>query len=93
MALPMISDNRLIMVIDGANHCGLQLKELIEFMDEPEVCVAGPDDWLAQIGDHRLAAVFLGRDIPKDDFDHLIEDIGELDPNIPIVLIGGPAND
>ena len=93
MARPMIGDNRLIMVIDGANHCGPQLKELIEFMDEPEVCVARPEDWLAQIGDHRLAAVFLGHDLPKDDFNHLIEDIGELDPNIPIVLIGVPADD
>lgn len=93
MARPMIGDNRIIMVIDGAKHRGLQLKELIEFMDEPEVCVAGPDNWLAQIGDHRLAAVFLGHDIPRDDFYHLIEDVGELDPNIPIVLIGGPAND
>ena len=85
----MIGTDRLIVVIDGTNHRGTQLKDLIEFMDEPEVCVTQPENWLSQIGDHRLAAVFIGDDIPKEDFDRLIQDVGDLDPNIPIVLVGG----
>ena len=80
------------MVIDGTEHRGPQLKELIEFMDEPEVCVAAPDNWLSRVGNHRLAAVFLGNDLPEEDVNRLIQDVGELDPNVPIVLVDGASD-
>lgn len=83
---------RLIVVIDPSEGRARNLKELIEFMDAPEVCVANADDWQSRIGEHRLAAVFLGQDIPKEELDRLIGDVGNYDPNVSIVLVGGEQN-
>lgn len=85
----MASKERLIVVIDSVDGRARNLKELIEFMDAPAVCVANPGDWRSRIGDHRLAAVFLGEDIPKEELDRLIGDVGKYDPNVSIVLVGG----
>ena len=90
MAPPMIGDNRMIMVIDGADHRGLQLKELIEFMDAPNVCTADPGEWRVRAGDARIEAVFVGPDLSDRDIRALVDDIGSLDPNIPIVMIKDP---
>ena len=85
----MTARERLIVVIDPAESRARNLKELIEFMDAPAVCVASPRNWRSQIGEHRLAAVFLGQDIPKPELDRLIGDVGNYDPNVSIVLVGG----
>ena len=77
------------MVIDPVDGRARNLKELIEFMDAPAVRVANPDNWRSRIGDNRLAAVFLGEDIPRNELDRLITDLGDYDPNISIVLVGG----
>jgi hypothetical protein len=77
----------LIMVIDRSRACGLDLKQLIEFMDAPRVRVADPDTWRARLGDDRLAAVFLGGELDSDQKDRVIREIGELDPNTPIVRL------
>ena len=83
----MIADERLIMVIDGAEHRGAQLKELIEFMDTPRVCTAAPGEWRQKLGDHRLVALFVGPDMTNGDVRSLLGEIGELDPNVPIVVM------
>lgn len=77
----------LIMVIDTADDRAQNLKELIQFMDAPAVCIAAPDNWQVQVGEHRLAAIFLGENLPHEEFAHLIDEIGKFDPNIPIVLV------
>jgi hypothetical protein len=88
----MSTRERLIVVIDPEDSRARNLKELIEFMDAPAVRVASPRNWRSQIGEHRLAAVFLGEDIPKKELDLLIADVGEYDPNVSIVLVGGEAS-
>lgn len=85
----MATSERLIVVIDPVDGRARNLKELIEFMDAPAVRVANPDNWRSRIGDNRLAAVFLGEDIPRNELDRLITDLGDYDPNISIVLVGG----
>jgi len=85
----MATNEHLIVVIDAEDGRARNLKELIEFMDAPAVCVASPRNWRSQIGDQRLAAVFLGEDIPKKELDRLIADVGDYDPNVSIVLVGG----
>ena len=86
-----MSVERLIMVIDGQGARGQNLKELLEFMDSPRVQIASPDDWRKRLGDRRLAAIFMGDDLPKDQIDRLMSDIAEVDPNAPIVLVSaGP---
>jgi len=85
------------MVIEGRQARGQNLKELLEFMDAPGVQVATPDDWRSCLGERRLAAIFLGDDLQPNQIDRLIADVGELDPNAPIVLvtenfIAGPSS-
>lgn len=85
----MANSERLIVVIDPVDGRARNLKALIEFMDAPAVRVANPDNWRTRIGDNRLAAVFLGEDIPRNQLDRLITDLGDYDPNVSIVLVGG----
>jgi len=87
----MATKERLIVVIDPEDGRAQNLKALIEFMDAPAVSVASPGNWRSQIGEHRLAAVFLGEDIPREELDLLIADVGNYDPNVSIVLVGGEA--
>lgn len=82
----------LIVVINNSRQDANNLKQLIEFMDEPEVCTATPGDWRSTLGQRRLGAVFVGADISDGDIRNLISDIGEFDPNVPIVMLSEADN-
>lgn len=84
---------RLILVIDGDGAPAQNLKELIEFMDVPRVQISAPENWQSKLGDRRLAAIFLGRDLSEDQINRLMEDICGLDPNVPIVMVYGDQTD
>jgi len=81
------STESMIMVINRSGTAANNLKELIEFMDAPDVRTATPAKWRQEIGDSRLEAVFVGPDLSDKDIRSLVDDIGKLDPNIPIVMI------
>lgn len=83
----MNNADSMIVVVNSSGAAAENLKELIEFMDAPHVCTATPAKWQEQVGDSRLEAVFIGPDISDTDIRAVINDIGELDPNIPIVMI------
>jgi DNA-binding NtrC family response regulator len=83
----------LFMIVDDTPDRAENLKELIEFMDVPAVEVAAPENWRADIGDRRLAAVFLSDDLEQDRLRRLISDVGEHDPNVPIVLVKHSESD
>jgi len=85
----MSGSERLIMVIDQSDERADGLKELIEFMDAPEVCTATPGNWQNRIGSNRLAGIFVNEQLPAADMSGLLDNIGKLDPNLPIVLING----
>lgn len=84
-----MTSDRLILVIHQSEDRGRSLKEQIEFMDAPRVEVASPAAWRDRLGASRLAAVFISRDVAPPDRDRVISDIGELDPNTPIVMVAG----
>jgi len=88
----MATDDRLIIVIDPSPDRARNLKELIEFMDAPEVCTASPTDWRLHIGEHRLAAIFVSEAMPPQQMTALLDDVGKLDPNVPIVLVDGDCD-
>jgi hypothetical protein len=88
-----MASERLIMVIQHCEERGRSLKEQIEFMDAPRVEVARPAEWRHQLGDSRLAAVFISDDVSTDERDRLISDIGDLDPNTPIVMVAADHGD
>lgn len=85
----MIGGDHLIIVIDSGADRAQHLKEQIQFMDAPRVRVANVDDWKTHIGGERLAAVFVDSEIPEPQRDSLIGDVGEYDPNVSIVIVGG----
>ncbi|MBT8067632.1 MAG: hypothetical protein KJO09_10355 [Gammaproteobacteria bacterium] len=83
----MDNTDGMIMVVNRSGSAAENLKELIEFMDAPNVCTATPAKWQQEIGDNRLEAVFIGPDLSDKDVRSLVDDIGKLDPNIPIVML------
>jgi DNA-binding NtrC family response regulator len=89
----MNSSGLLFMIVDDTPARAENLKELIEFMDVPQVEVAAPDNWRSGIGNRRLAAVFLSDDLDGDRLRRLISDVGEHDPNVPIVLVNHAESD
>lgn len=83
----MSSVDSMIMVVNRGGLAADNLKELIEFMDAPHVCTATPKKWQEQVGDSRLEAVFIGPDLTDRDIRRVVTEIGDLDPNIPVVVI------
>jgi DNA-binding NtrC family response regulator len=89
----MNSSALLFMIVDDAPDRAENLKQLIEFMDVPEVEVVACENWRSDIGDRRLAAVFLSDDLDGERMRRLISDVGEHDPNVPIVLVNHAQSD
>ena len=83
----MPGDDCVILVINRVQAEADNLKELIEFMDTPHVRTATPAEWRERLGEARLEALFVGPDLTSDEIDTLISDVGELDPNVPIVMM------
>lgn len=79
----------MILVVNRAASDSAKLKELIEFMDSPSVCAAEPEEWQQKLGGHRLEALFVGADLSDTEVSTLLEGVGQLDPNVPIVMIHG----
>ncbi len=77
----------VIMVINHTLTAADNLKELIEFLDEPEVRSATPGEWRECLGDRRLGAVFIGSDLSDMEVRTVVDDVGGLDPNTPIVML------
>ena len=78
-----------IVVIDSSRERAAKLKESIEFMDAPKVRVATPSDWSHELRERRLAAVFLSSRLSSEQQQEVIRDVGEVDRNVPIVLVKG----
>lgn len=85
----MTSVEHVILVVNRNESAARNLKDLIEFMDTPPVLIAAPDDWRARLGEQRLDALFVGPDMSDSEVTTLLTGIGELDPNIPIVMMQG----
>lgn len=83
----MSGDDCVILVINRAKAEADNLKELIEFMDTPNVRTATPTKWRQELGEARLEALFIGPDLSTEEIDTLIADVGDLDPNVPIVMM------
>lgn len=83
----MDNADSMIVVVNNSAATTDNLKALIEFMDTPQVCSANPRDWRKAVGDRRVEAVFVGPDLNDGEVRSLVGDIGDLDPNIPIVML------
>lgn len=88
----MNATNGTIVVVNRAQKEAENLKELIQFMDAPEVCTATPTDWREAVGDRRLDAIFVGTDLSDGEVHKLLGDVADRDPNVPIVFLNDAAN-
>ncbi|MGI9271281.1 MAG: hypothetical protein ACR2QT_05860 [Woeseiaceae bacterium] len=79
----------VVLIVDSVAAELENLRELIEFMDTPNVCTAAPADWQETLGDRRLEAVFVGPDLSSNQVDSLLDGVAKLDPNVPIVILNG----
>ncbi|MDH3352475.1 MAG: hypothetical protein OEM60_05355 [Gammaproteobacteria bacterium] len=87
----MTGGDYVILVVNRTKVEAENLKELIEFMDAPNVRTSEPGDWRRALGDSRLEALFVGPDLSSDEVNVLLADIGEFDPNVPIVMMNDGA--
>lgn len=85
----MTVTDRVILIIDASDEHALRLKDMIEFMDAPEVRITVPEDWLSAVDDRRLAAVFLTESVSNEFTRSIISKMAEIDPNVPIVVATG----
>ena len=81
----------VILVVNRSESAARNLKDLIEFMDTPPVVIAAPEDWQKRLGEQRLDALFVGPDMSETEVSKLLQDVGDLDPNIPIVMLNEGA--
>ena len=77
----------MILVVNHGRAEAQSLKQLIEFMDTPDVRTSTPDDWREQLGGAPLDALFLGVDLSEDDVRQLLDDVTTVNPDVPIVMM------
>lgn len=87
----MVDKDKTILVVDQDRELAENLKELIEFMDEPCVVTAVPKNWRQRVGERRLEAVFFGPDLSEQDIGGLLADLKLFDPNVPVVMMQGKS--
>ncbi len=80
-------DDSMILVVNRASQEAEKLRHLIEFMDVINVCSAAPGDWRRKIGEKRPETIFVGADLTDSDVNDLLTEVGELDPNVPVVMM------
>ncbi|MGB5245091.1 MAG: sigma-54 dependent transcriptional regulator [Woeseia sp.] len=80
-----------IVVVHDDAAAAAALKDLIEFMDAPEVSIARPQNWAASLGKNRLAALFLSQSLASKTIAAAFTDVAKIDRNAAIVLFGGAA--
>ncbi len=86
------NDQNLLLVIDKELQQAQSLQEQIEFMDTPNVEATVPADWQSVMDFGRVTAIFLGSNLANEELDRVISEIGNLDPNVPIVLVKKESN-
>lgn len=77
----------VVLIVDSVAAELENLRELIEFMDTPNVCTAVPENWQETLGNRRLEAVFVGPDLSDKQIDALLDSVRKIDPNVPIVIL------
>ena len=75
------------MVVDGSARTARNVRDLIEFMDTPTVLTATLSDWKECLGSRRLEALFVGPGLADSQVASLLNELGALDPNVPVVMM------
>ena len=89
----MTTADRVILVIDERSERATPLKEMIEFMDAPEVRITIPEEWKNALGQQRPAAIFLTDAVSEVKVNCILDELAEIDPNVPVVLLSDEGSD
>ena len=87
----MTTADHVIMVVSSVASDAENLRSQIEFMDSANVITAMPDEWRARLGEARLEVLFVGQDLSAKDVESLLGEVGQMDPNVPIVMLDSAA--
>ena len=80
-------NDKAILVVDRSTRTAENVRELIEFMDTPSVITAAPADWKKRLGPRRLEALFVGPGLTERQVAALLDELGAIDPNAPVVMM------
>lgn len=83
----MTGRDSIILVVNDSIDEARNIQELIEFMDVPKVCTSTPAKWRSMVGENRLDAVFVGPDLSDKEIRSVLGDVGDYNPNVPIVML------
>ena len=83
----MSTGSRAILILGEDRIVSENLKELVEFMDAPNVITAMPDDWKSRLGDARLEAMFVNPELSSETVSGVLRELSEIDPNVSIVMV------
>jgi len=77
---------RTILIVDDNAASAENLRELIEFMDNPSVTTTASSEWKQALGERRLEALFIGPDLGERELANLLVELQEIDATVPVVL-------
>ena len=83
----MQTQKELILVIARDEQMARDIKDLLEFMDAEHVETTSPERWQSQVENRRVSAIFVGPDLRRETSARIIDQIGEVDPKISVVLV------
>ena len=83
----MTASEPVILIVNHSPQSATDLKGLIEFMDTPLVKITEPANWRDTLGEGRLQALFVGPDMDAGEVAELLDEVGNLDPNVAIVML------
>ena len=81
----------VILVVDDRADRADRLRAMIEFMDAPKVVAASTASWRTCAEGERLDAVFLGGRLDEPAVTDVLDAIGDMDPNVSVVLLDEPS--
>jgi DNA-binding NtrC family response regulator len=87
LAQPTIDTHKTILVIGRSSATADQVRELIEFMDTPSVVTSAVSNWRKNLGEQRLEALFVAPELDDAQITSLLDEVSEIDPNVPIVMM------
>ena len=83
----MTNRDKTILVVDTDIETAETIAELIEFMDTPSVTTTNPENFKRCVSERPLEAMFLGAGLTDSAIQDLLETLGSIDPNVPVVML------
>ncbi len=77
----------IILIIERDAERAAQLKDMIEFLDQPAVCVADDGAWQDAAASSNLTAIFIGNGLGEDRARQVAAEVQDRHPGVPLVVV------